>query len=56
MSVLIVSSLAGCSSTSTKLPGPFQDPFTYGYTKNDPCFRCGETWIFVHKDHEAQPF
>lgn len=60
---LVVISLTGCQSTtgsslvkSASQFIPIQDPYTYGYREGDPCFRCGESWIFVHKPSEPKPF
>lgn len=59
---MAVISLTGCSSMgqntsmSTSFRLPIQDPHTYGYKKGDPCFRCGESWIFIHRQHEPKAF
>lgn len=46
---LIVASATGCSSINSNVPEwtGYQDPFTYGYKKHDPCIRCGEGWTFI---------
>ena len=49
--LLIIGSmtLSGCGTLNGSLPEwtGYQDPFTYGYTKDDPCIRCGEGWTFI---------
>lgn len=46
---VVVASLTGCGTLSNTLPEwtGYQDPFTYGYKKHDPCIRCGEGWTFI---------
>ena len=39
---------SACSSIDpVVLETVFPNPNTYGYTKDDPCIRCGESFIFL---------
>lgn len=47
--VTVIASLTGCGSLQGNFPEwtGYQDPYTYGYKKDDPCIRCGEGWTFI---------
>jgi hypothetical protein len=49
ISVLISALLSSaCSSIDPVLVETiFPNPNTYGYTRNDPCIKCGESFIFL---------
>ena len=44
--VTVVICLNACSSSMPEWIGD-QNPNRYGYKSYDPCFRCGESWIFL---------
>jgi len=46
--LLLVLLGSGCSTIDPVLVETvFPNPNTYGYTKDDPCIRCGESFIFL---------
>jgi len=54
--VIAVMCLNACSSSMSSIPEWVgdQNPNRYGYKSYDPCFRCGESWIFL-KNAPAGP-
>jgi|TARA_B100001094_G_scaffold328453_1_gene388905 hypothetical protein len=47
--IIIASISVSACSMGTSLPEWVGDtnPNRHGYTSYDPCFRCGESWIFL---------
>ena len=54
--LLFVLLTSACSSMDPVLvEAVFPNPNTYGYTKNDPCIKCGESFIFLpNEEYGAQ--
>ncbi len=49
--LVIIMSLMALTACSSNVSVPEwigdQNPNRYGYKPHDPCFRCGESWIFL---------
>ena len=49
--LVIIMSLIALTACSSNVSVPEwigdQNPNRYGYKSHDPCFRCGESWIFL---------
>ena len=46
--ILLLLSLTGCAGSATLPEWAGSTTINdYGYKPHDPCFRCGESWIFL---------